>query len=110
MAEWYPARDAAGRRASRGRKRGRMSEAWSKWEGKVVNGEFQLKRYLSGAEQGAVFLADDLVREFQPAAIKLISSDRSDAENQLSRWRLTQGLSHPHLIRIFRTGRCQLND
>jgi eukaryotic-like serine/threonine-protein kinase len=87
-----------------------MSEAWSKWEGRVVNGEFQLKKYLGGSEQSAVFLVDDLVREFQPAAIKLISSDRSDAHDQLSRWRLAQGLSHPHLIRIFRTGLCQLHD
>src|SRR5260370_15268698 len=95
---------------SGGRKRGRMSEAWSRWEGHVVNSEFQLKKYLGGSEQSAVFLTDDRGQGPQPAAIKLIAADPVNAELQLSRWGLAQKLSHPHLIRILQTGRCPLGD
>jgi serine/threonine protein kinase len=91
-----------------GRKRGRMSEAWSQWEGHVVNGEFQLKKFLGGSEQSAVFLTEDPGQQPQPAAIKLIAADPANAGRQLSQWELAQGLLHPHLLRILDTGRCRI--
>jgi TonB family protein len=87
-----------------------MSEAWSQWEGHVVNGEFHLQKYLGGSEQSAVFLTEDRGQEPQPAAIKLIAANPGDAELQLLRWGLAQRLLHPHLIRILRKGRCRLDN
>ncbi|HEY6307758.1 MAG TPA: protein kinase, partial [Candidatus Angelobacter sp.] len=82
-----------------------MVESWSQWEGQVVNGELHLTKYLGGSEQSAVFLTED---HGQQAAIKLLAADPANAQRQLSRWELAQRLSHPHLIRLLRTGRCQL--
>ncbi len=42
--------------------------------------------------------------------IKLIPVDPGNAELQLSRWRLAAKLSHPHLIRLFQMGPCQLGN
>ncbi len=78
------------------------------WEGQVVNGKFPLRQYLGGSERSAVFLTEYGEREFQQAAIKLIPADSQNAKLQLSRWKLTAKLSHPHLIRLFQMGRCQL--
>jgi len=33
-----------------------MPEAWSSWEGQIVNDEFHLQKYLGGSDQSAVFL------------------------------------------------------
>ncbi len=87
-----------------------MTEAWKQWEGQVVNGEFYLRQYLGGCEHSAVFLTERGERGLQKAAIKLIPADPRNAELQLSRWRLAAKLSHPHLIRLFQMGRCQLGN
>ena len=84
-----------------------MTDAWKRWEGQVVNGEFALRQYLAGGEHSAVFLAEH-GEQLQKTAIKLIPADPATAELQLSWWRLAAELSHPHLIRLFQMGRCQL--
>jgi TonB family protein len=45
----------------------------------------------------------------QKAAIKLIPADARDAEAQISCWTMTTNLSHPHLMRLFYAGRCQVD-
>ena len=85
-----------------------MTEAWKQWEGQVLNGEFHLRQYLGGCETSAVFLTEYGEGKPQKAAIKLIPADPGTAELQLSRWVLPAKLSHPHLIRLFQMGRCQL--
>lgn len=85
-----------------------MTEAWKLWEGQVVNQEFHLRQYLGGSDDQAVFLTDFGEQEPQRAAIKLIAADPENAELQLSGWELAAKLSHPHLIRLFQMGRCQL--
>jgi TonB family protein len=82
-------------------------EEWRKWEGRVVDGKFPLRQWLGGSDHSAVFLTE---RPGQPqkAAIKLIAAD-AEAERQLSRWRAASRLSHPHLMRIFEAGRCQID-
>ena len=87
-----------------------MTGAWKQWEGQVVNGEFHLRQYLGGSEHSAVFLTEHAERELPKAAIKLIPADPENAELQLSRWRLAAKLTHPHLIRLFQMGRCQLSN
>ena len=85
-----------------------MTEAWRQLERQVVNGEFPLLQYLGGSDHSAVFLTQVSEQEPQKAAIKLIATDPENAELQLARWELAAKLSHPHLIRIFQVGRCQL--
>jgi TonB family protein len=87
-----------------------MSEPWKQWEGQIVNGVFRLGQYLGGGERSAIFLVEDAQREPQRAAIKLVPSDAGNAELQLSRWEEAAQLSHPHLMRLFEMGRCQLRD
>ena len=81
-----------------------MAEAWKKWEGQVVNEEFQLLRYLGGSEHSAVFLTKRADREPQDVAIKLILANAENPELQLSWWELAAKLSHPHLLRLFQHG------
>jgi len=85
-----------------------MADAWTEWNGHVINGEFELKKCLSGSELSAVFLTEDHGQEPQPAAIKLIAANPADAELQLTRWGLAQKVPHPHLLRILHTGRRRL--
>ncbi len=86
-----------------------MAEAWKKWEGQVVNEEFELLRYVGGSEHSAVFLTKRADREPREVAIKLILANAENPELQLSWWELAAKLSHPHLLRLFQRGRCQLD-
>jgi TonB family protein len=86
-----------------------MPEVWKKWEGQVVNDEFHLLRYLGGSDHSAVFLTRRADREPQEVAIKLILANAENPELQLSWWELAAKLSHPHLLRLFQKGRCQLD-
>lgn len=87
-----------------------MTEAWKQWEGQVVDGEFLLRQYLGGAEHGAVYLTELSQPEAKKAAIKLVPADQATAEAQLNQWRRATQLSHPHLLRVYRVGRCRLGN
>ena len=80
-------------------------EVWKSWEGRVVDGKFPLRKWLGGSEHSAIFLTER-GQGPEKAALKLIPADAGDADRQLARWRAAARLSHPHLIRIFETGRC----
>jgi serine/threonine-protein kinase len=56
-----------------------------------------------------VFLTDREGPGSPKAAIKLIPADAGDAEARLAGWALASTLSHPHLMRLFHRGRCQMN-
>jgi TonB family protein len=86
-----------------------MPEVWKNWEGQIVNEEFPLLRYVGGSPHSAVFASKRADREPQEVAIKLILADAGDPELQLSWWELATKLSHPHLLRLFQRGRCQLD-
>ena len=81
-----------------------MIETWKNWEGQVADG-FRLRQYLGGSERGPVFLTE---YGAEKAAIKLIAVDAQNAEAQLARWALAANLAHPHLLRVFQTGRCEV--
>jgi len=87
-----------------------MTETWKQWEGQVVNEEFHLRQYLGGGENSAVFLTEHGEPEPQKAAIKLLETPPEETEFQLFQWELAAKLSHPHLIRLFQMGHCQLGD
>ena len=82
------------------------AEVWKTWEGRVIDGKFPLRKWLGGSEHSAVFLTERQGQGSEKAALKLIPADAGDADRQLARWRAAAQLSHPHLIRIFDTGRC----
>src|SRR5260370_38431813 len=87
-----------------------MTEIWKAWEGRVVEGTFHLRQYLSGEENRAVFLTEYGEGDPAQAVIKLVLGSPHSTERELRRWLLASKLSHPHLLRIFRTGRCQMDD
>jgi TonB family protein len=86
-----------------------MLRSWKQWEGQVLNGEFHLRQLLAGAGESAVFLTEYGEPQPQQAAIKLIRAAATSAELQLSRWRRAAKLPHPHLVRLFQVGRCELD-
>ena len=84
------------------------SEIWARWQGHLINGAFPLGRYLGGSEHGGVFLTKSAARPAE-VAIKLVPTNRALAESQLPRWKRAGGLVHPHLLRLFEWGGCQLD-
>ena len=86
-----------------------MPEAWKEWEGRIVNEEFPLLRYLGGSDHSIVFLTRRTDREPQEVAIKIILANAQNPELQLSWWELAAKLSHPHLLRLFQRGHCQMD-
>jgi TonB family protein len=90
------------------------TELWKKWEGRVVEEKFPLQQWLGGSDHSAVFLTERAGKEPRKAAIKLIPADKGpqgdiDERAQLSGWADAAKLSHPHLIRLFEYGRCQID-
>lgn len=83
-------------------------EEWKTWEDRVVEGKFPLRQWLGGSDHSAVFLTEFAGSPPQKAAIKLIAAG-NDSPRQLSRWRSAAQLSHPHLVRIYESGRCRLD-
>src|SRR5271169_5448197 len=85
-------------------------ELWKKWEGRVVDDKFQLRQWLGGSDHSAVFLTERTGTESPKAVIKLIPAENLNEDAQLSRWADGAKLSHPHLMRLFECGRCQIDD
>jgi TonB family protein len=96
------------------------TELWKKWEGRAIDGKFPLERWLGGSDHSAVFLTERSSGQPKKAAIKLIPTqglgqEGLDQKNpndpaQLSRWADAAKLSHPHLLRVFESGACQLDE
>ncbi len=87
-----------------------MTEAAKKWVGQVVDGKFRLGDFVGGNERSAVFLTDCDAAGVRKTAIKLLAADSPEAAGLLKRWRHAAELSHPHLIRLLKMGRCEFND
>lgn len=85
-----------------------MNDVWKQWEGQVADGRFHLRQYLGGSERGPVFLTESGGPEPQKEAIKLVLADAQNADAQLARWAQASNVKHPHLLRIFGTGRCEV--
>ena len=85
-----------------------MSEVWAQWEGQVINGQFPLRRCLGVSDHSGVFLTEAPALNLPEAALKLVPLIPTLAETQLAHWNAAAALSHPHLVRLFGTGRCQL--
>jgi TonB family protein len=86
-----------------------MSEASKQWEGQVVDGIFPLRKYLGGSDHSAVFLTEYTEGHPQKAAIKLSPADPATADSRLASWESAAQLSHPNLLRLFRSGKCRID-
>ena len=84
---------------------------WNQWVGQTVDGKFPLIKNLGCSDHSAAFLTERRERDgLHPATIKLIPALPESSDQQLSRWQLAAGLSHPRLIRLFESGKCELGD
>ncbi len=80
-----------------------------KWQGQKIDGRFTLRQELGGSDHSAVFLTERSDREPRTAAIKLIPSSPHEDDARLARWAAAAKLDHPHLMRLFESGRCELD-
>lgn len=75
------------------------------WLGQLVDGLYPLREYLGTDETGAVYATEF---EGQRAAIKVVPAAGRNADELIFQWRLASKVSHPHLIRLWKVGRAQL--
>jgi TonB family protein len=85
-----------------------MSDSWRDSEGQVIDGQFPLVKYKAATDHSVVFSTLRGKDKNEKAAIKFIQADASNADDQLARWRHVAQLSHPNLIKVYESGRCQL--
>jgi TonB family protein len=84
------------------------------WVGRTIDGRFVLEKWLGGSAHSAVFLTSRGGNGSQKAAVKLVPAEAGAAQNvkqsaQLFRWADIAKLSHPNLVRLFDSGRCQID-
>jgi TonB family protein len=76
--------------------------------GQLVDGRFPLLRWLSGSERSSVFLTELAGQPPRKAAIRLIAANAVHADALLSQWAAAASLSHPRLMRLLQSGRCEV--
>jgi TonB family protein len=79
------------------------------WESRVVDGKYPLRQWLGGSGHSEVFLTETRGAPSLKAALKLIPATTVDVDEQLAGWRAIEGFAHPHLMRVFDSGRCTLD-
>jgi len=85
------------------------NENWAKWSGQVVQGKFRLEEFLGGSDRSAVFRAKSTDQTPATVAIKLSIAKPASADAQLALWKQAANFSHPHVLRIFQWGRCEID-
>ncbi len=76
-------------------------------EGRVVDSQFLLLRWLGGTAEGSVYLTES--EGGGKAAIKLIPAESPGADARLAGWTAAASIDHPHLLRVLQTGRGRLD-
>lgn len=84
-----------------------MAEAWEQWHGEIVDGQYRLRQFLGGSDHSAVFLAER-TSSGQRVAVKFIPAHPATATDDLARFERAAKLSHPNLLKVLASGRCQL--
>lgn len=84
-----------------------MSEGWKQWQGRTVNNQYPLQSFVGGSDHSTVFLT--AAQDGTKAAIKLIAPAPTTFDAQIARWRELCDLDHPNLLRIFDSGKCDLD-
>ena len=86
-----------------------MQADWAQLEGRIVNGVFPLLRLLGSSERSAVFLSRSARDGASSVALKLVPAIAGRAELLLPRWRSASSIEHPHLLRLFEVGECEID-
>lgn len=79
------------------------------WEGRLVDGKFPLLQQLASTPRSDVFLTQLPGPGSQKAVIKLAPAAAGGDADWKTRWERIAALSHPHLLRLFHMGDCELN-
>ena len=86
-----------------------MNAELKQWDGQLVNGEFRLLQCLERSDDSAVFLVEQHAESQSKTTIRFIEANSKDAGERLQCWEAASKLSHPNLLRILKTGRCQID-
>jgi serine/threonine protein kinase len=85
---------------------------WRRLQGETVNNQYHLEEYLGCGAYGAVYKADEVIRDrlIREVAIKLIApeEDETKAEKQLIELTAAVNLQHENLIRSYTAGPCEI--
>ena len=74
---------------------------------RVIDGRFPLLQELGGTESSSAYLTEMNDGQAHNAAIKIFPFASVDIETTTARWEVAETLSHPHLMPLFCTGRCE---
>jgi eukaryotic-like serine/threonine-protein kinase len=78
-------------------------------EGSVVDARFRLLHWLGGTSESSVYSTQTDGEGARPAAIKLAPAAVPGADTRLAGWAAAARIDHPHLLRVFSTGRSRLD-
>ncbi len=81
---------------------------WREWEFELADGQFLLEQFLGSGPEGSGTFLTHFNRE--KAAIRLVRASPAQASDLIERWNRAASLSHPHLIRILKSGTCVIAD
>ena len=84
-----------------------MPEDWFEWVGRTIADDIPLLEFLGGAGDTAVFSTAIVDRQ---GVVKLVSMDAEQVKQRAATFKLAEKLSHPHLLRVFRGGKCQVDE
>jgi len=85
------------------------TDAWKAWEGRTIDGKYQLRQWIGGSDHSAVFLTDKPGKPAEIAAIKLMDFGAGDLDREVTRLRQAAKLSHPHLLALYDGGRARID-
>ncbi len=74
---------------------------------RVIDGRFPLLQELGGTESSSAYLTEFDDGHAHNAAIKIFPFESVDIKTTTARWEVAETLSHPHLMPLFCTGRCE---
>jgi TonB family protein len=80
------------------------------WVGSLIDQRFPLFEWLGSSESGELFRTELPGPQTQKAAIRLVPAEVEGAQAQFDDWAQAEGLSHPHLLRIFESGRGRIDE
>jgi len=73
----------------------------------VIDRRFPLLRELGGTQWSSAYLTELDDGRTQKAAIKIFPFESVDLRSTTARWEVAETLSHPHLMPLFYSGRCE---
>jgi TonB family protein len=76
---------------------------------RVIDGKFPLLQELGGTEWSCAYLTQLDDGGAQKAAIKIFKFESVDTPTTIARWEVAETVSHPHLMPLFCSGRCEFD-